>query len=421
MTQNHALKEPARSDEKKFSFYKSIIHLFLSKKIKNGRLVIHHDGQVYSYGNPNELPKGIIQVKNGKFFERFIKHSEVGFGESYVAKEWETPCLEDLYLVLCLNYKTLLSSSGFFSKTAIKLRHFLSSYKVISFTQSDSQKGMSISYDVGNDFFRLTLGETMTYTCAIFKDKNTSLEEAQEHKIDVIVKKVQPSPGHKVLDIGCGWGTLLKAFQQKHKCEIRGVALAKEQINFCKQNIKGGVFDYLDYRDLREQDHYDRVVSVGMIEHVGQENLQTYAEKVAQVLKPGGRALLHTMIKGSNYHRDPSKQKDMIYFGGKYLMPVSYVPHDFELTDALLKTGKFRILHQEKFGIHYAETIRRWVKNLLDHSEEISRLYSPEHVRCYEYAWTSLGAAFGSGCIDLFQVLVEKSPATRDLSVYDPR
>ncbi len=408
------------SSLQKNSFYFSILNAQFRKSIKFGRLTIHFNGMELSYGNPDELPHGVMYVRKEGFFISMVKKGEIGLGESYVAQEWETPSLENVLVVLFSNYRTLMSSSSLFSKPLLKLRNFFSDYE-LSFCRENSQRAMKISYDVGNDFFKKTLGEMMIYTCAIFPNRESTLEEAQEHKIDVIVKKIRPAVGDKILDIGCGWGTLLKAFQDRFNCQVRGIALAEEQIKYCKESNPRGTFDYLDYRDLSEKDVYDSVVSIGMIEHVGQEHLQTYADKIAQVLKPNGRALLHTMIKGSNFYQNSSQHKHLVMFGNKYVMPASYGPHDYELNDALIRTGKLRILHQEKFGVHYSETIRRWVKNLLANAEEISKLYSVEHVKCYEYTWTSLGAAFTAGCGDLLQVLVEKNSDMTDVAIYDPR
>jgi cyclopropane-fatty-acyl-phospholipid synthase len=396
-------------------------HQLLKNKINHGHLIVKYKDQEYSYGNPTESPQGILIVKNPRFFFRVLEDGEIGLGESYTANEWESPSINSLMLVLYANYKKLLTSrSNHFLKKLLSLKKFFSFRKGLSFSQADSQVGMSVSYDVGNEFFSYMLGKSMLYTCAFFKNKQSSLDEAQSHKLDVIIQKLQPSSEHKVLDIGCGWGTLLNEIHKRHGSEVRGIALAQKQIQFCKEKHPFGTFDYLDYRDLKEENHYDRVVSVGMMEHIGKEYLQNFFDIVKKVLKPNGRALLHLIIKGSGY--DESKiEKDQVSYGYKHIIPVAYFPTDQELVQGIYKTKKLRVIHQEKFGVHYAETNRRWAQNILNHANEIQKIHPKEIISSYEYTWASMSAAFSCGFLDLFQIVVEKSPLSLDAPVYDPR
>lgn len=401
--------------------WESLVYRFLKQLIKVGSVTVIYGEKQCSFGDPKSVYKGTLIVKNPNFFSRVVKEGEIGFGESYVAKEWESPSIEELLVVFALNYKNFSNSKLIRITNAFKsIKEFIKN-KYHTFTKESSIKGVGQAYNVGNDFFRHMLGETMLYTCAFFRKNEDSLEEAQNHKLDVIIQKLGLSRDHKVLDIGCGWGTLLREIYQRYGCDVRGIALADEQIKFCKNAHSFGQFDYLDYRDLEEQEQYDRVVSVGMLEHVGKEYWQTYADKVAQVLKSNGRALLHTMMKSPILNEGLVPDGKQWLFIDKWVLQCWQFPHDHDLLSALHATGKLRVIHQEKWGVHYGETLRRWIQNIRKNTNEILKTHSEEIIRAFEYSWACGAACFSTGVFDLWQIVVEKSPCTLNASVFDPR
>lgn len=403
--------------------YQKLLHLFLKRNITRGFLVIQYKKIKTSYGNPSELPRGIIEVNNKSFFSKVINKGEVGLGESYIDYDWDSPNVPDVLLVLLVNSQNFLPNSKIFSNLFSNIRHTFQklffSYNSFSYSKLDSKKGMSIAYDVSNDFFKYMLGSTKQYTCAIFQNKENTLDEAQNYKINIILKKLRLNSSHNVLDIGCGWGNLLNEIYQRYSCHVNGIALAKEQIDYCKNNYRFGKFDYLDYRDLNEVEKYDRIVSVGMMEHIGPGNFSIFIEKIEKLLKQGGLALLHTMISGplgnSNLTSKPRQT-----FAHKYIMPCGYIPNDFEVTNAILKSKNLRIIHQEKFGIHYGETMLRWRENVLKYSQEIKNI-NKSLARIYDYTWSAGSACFISGYTDLWQILIEKSPISNEGVIFDPR
>ena len=263
------------------------------------------------------------------------------------------------------------------------------------------------------------LGPSRLYSCAIYPHPAASLEEAQAHKIDVLIHKAGIAPHHDVLDIGCGWGTLLQAIHARQRCRVHGISLSKEQIDHCREVLPEGRFECIDYRELDRQAAYDRIMSVGMIEHVGLDQLPVFAATVARLLKPGGRAVLHTMIVGDTLDLPPGEH--LSAFATRHIMPVGYVPRADDLVRAIVGCGDLRIVHQERFGPHYGKTMRRWRQNVLLEADAIARAYSTEHVRAYDYLWAVAAACFTSTAFDLLQIVVDKGPIENVAPVYDPR
>jgi cyclopropane-fatty-acyl-phospholipid synthase len=386
------------------------------------RLVV--DGRPQEFGNGRSALVAMLVVHDPSFFAAVVRDGEIGLGESYVQGKWTSPDLDALGLVLMLNVDVFLPMlrGGTVLAIPLAIARTWSQRRIAARRETslaNSRTGMSVAYDVGNDFFRRMLGPSRFYSCAIYPHAAASLEEAQAHKVDVIMRKAGVAPGYDVLDIGCGWGTLLQAIHARHGCRIHGISLAKEQIDYCRTAVPEGRFDCIDYRELAGEALYDRIVSVGMIEHVGLDQLPVFAAAVARLLKPGGRAVLHTMIVGDTLDLPPGEH--LSAFATRHIMPVGYVPRADDLVRAIVGCGDLRIVHQERFGPHYGRTMRAWRQNVLRESEAIAAAYSIEHVRAYDYLWAVAAACFTSTAFDLLQVVVDKGPIDNAAPVYDPR
>ncbi len=400
-----------------------LVHRLL-KRICHGRLILVYGGERRVYGDPDSTLEGTLVVRDRSFFRDVARGGEVGLGQSYVDGKWHSPDLEDLALVFHLNIDAFLPmiKGGTFLLFASRRierwkQRWISDWRESTVAQSRS--GMSVAYDVGNDFFRLMLGPSMLYSCAVWASPGQTLDQAQRHKIDLLIDKLDLAPEHSVLDVGCGWGTLLEAIHSRYGCEVRGISLAEKQLEHCRQILPEGRFDSLDYRELEATETYDRIVSVGMIEHVGPEYLQTFMDTVARLLKPGGRAVLHTMIVGDTLDLGPGVHLDS--FISRTIMPVACIPTPGELLHAVNRTRDLFPVHYERFGQHYGRTMREWRKNVLDHQEEIAERYSREHVRVYDYIWGMSSGCFTSSSFDLLQVVVGKGPLNSRIPVCDPR
>ncbi len=400
-----------------------LVHRLLSK-IRHGRLILISAGQRRLYGDSDSALEGTLVVHDGSFFGDVARRGEVGLGQSYVDGKWSSPDLENLGLVLQLNIDAflpmikggtiMLFASGWIEQ--LKQR-WISGWR--ESTAEQSRRGMAVAYDVGNDFFRLMLGPSMLYSCAVWASPEHTLDQAQEHKIQLLIDKLDLAPEHSVLDVGCGWGTLLRAIHARHGCCVRGVSLAEKQLELCRQTLPEGRFDYLDYRDLDDAQTYDRIVSVGMIEHVGSEYLQAFMDTIARLLKPGGRAVLHTMIVGDTLDLAPGLHLDS--FISRTIMPIACIPTPGELLQAINRTQNLYPVHYERFGQHYGRTMREWRKNVLDHEDAIAERYSREHVRVYDYIWGMSAGSFISSNFDLLQLVVDKGPIGSRNPVSDPR
>lgn len=270
----------------------------------------------------------------------------------------------------------------------------------------EQQQNIHHHYDVGNDFFSLWLDETLSYSCAYFQTPEDSLKQAQLQKIDHILKKLLLKPGEKLLDIGCGWGWLLIRAAQNYQVQATGITLSSEQYEKTRQKIEElGLTDQvnvqlLSYLELDpRQTRFDKIVSVGMFEHVGQGKHAEYMNKIEELLVPGGLSLLHT-ITGMFESLTNS-------WMGKYIFPGGYVPSLRE-TISLLPEYDFHLLHAESLRLHYAMTLDHWYKSFASHIDEIKQRHGERFTRMWSLYLRACAAAFRVSGLDVYQLLFSK-------------
>ncbi|HEN2361056.1 TPA: class I SAM-dependent methyltransferase [Streptococcus agalactiae] len=282
-------------------------------------------------------------------------------------------------------------------------------------SKSDIQK----HYDIGNDFYKLWLDDTMTYSCAYFKHENDSLEQAQLNKVHHILNKLNAQPGGKLLDIGCGWGTLIITAAKEYGLNATGITLSEEQASFITKRIKEEGLEnkvtvlIKDYRDIRET--YDYITSVGMFEHVGKENLSQYFQTISKRLNINGLALIHG-ITGQVGGNHGSGTNSWI---NKYIFPGGYIPRLTENLNHIASAG-LQIADLEPLRRHYQKTLESWTKNFHNALPEVQKTHDKRFINMWDLYLQSCAASFESGNIDIFQYLLSKGvskdtmPMTRD-------
>jgi cyclopropane-fatty-acyl-phospholipid synthase len=258
-------------------------------------------------------------------------------------------------------------------------------------------------YDVSNDFFALFLDESMTYSCGIFSRGATSLEEAQEQKLELICAKLGLEPGQRVLDVGCGWGSFPIHAAARHGVEVVGITLSEPQAALARRRVAdAGVADrvdirVLDYRELAGE-RFDAIASIGMVEHVGEEQIDVYARRLADLLAPGGKLLNHGIARLR--HTDPPAGP----FSERYVFPDGEPLHLSRVLLALERAGLVTE-HVEGFAADYAETLRHWARRLDERLDDARRLAGPERTRVWRLYLRAARSGFESGFTSIYQVL----------------
>jgi cyclopropane-fatty-acyl-phospholipid synthase len=270
-------------------------------------------------------------------------------------------------------------------------------------TKERDARAVRHHYDVSNEFFALFLDESMTYSCAFFSRDGDSLESAQRAKIELSAAKLAPKPGERLLDIGCGWGSFAVHAAAQHEAEVVGITLSEPQAEMARERAAAaGVSDrveirVMDYRDLAGE-RFDAIASIGMVEHVGDEQIDVYARCLRGLLKPGGRLLNHGIARLR--HGDPEAGA----FSERYVFPDAEPLHLSRVLLALERAG-FVTRHVEEFGSDYAETLRHWARRLDEHLDEAVRLAGPERVRVWRLYLRAARSGFETGFTSIYQVL----------------
>ena len=272
-----------------------------------------------------------------------------------------------------------------------------------STAKKNQQKEVQSHYDIGNDFYKLWLDETMSYSCGYFLHENDSLYQAQVNKVDYILKKLCLTEGMSLLDIGCGWGFLLIEAAKKYGVHGMGITLSQEQYREFQRRIAEEhletllTVELMDYRDIPKYGQtFDRVVSVGMLEHVGRDNYQLFMDCAQAALKPGGLFLLHFISALKEHPGDPWMKK--------YIFPGGVVPSLREMLSCAAENG-FHTLDVENLRLHYNRTLLCWEKNYKEHIQEVREMFDERFVRMWDLYLSACAATFHNGIIDLHQIL----------------
>jgi len=309
----------------------------------------------------------------------------IGAGEAYMQGYWTTNDLTDLVRLLVLNREVLDGMETGLARLTVpaqKVLHWLNRN-----TQEGSRRNIAAHYDLGNDFFKLFLDETMMYSSAIFERPNMSLHEAQVARLAHICRKLDLKPTDHLLEIGTGWGGLALHAAKHFGCRITTTTISREQHALAVERIQAtGLSDRItvllsDYRDLTGQ--YDKLVSIEMIEAVGHQFFDTYFSKCGALLKPDGMMLLQAITIADQRYEQAKRSVDFIQ---RYIFPGSCIPSVAAMTDSIARASDLRLFHLEDIGPHYATTLRKWRENFFANIAAVRALGYPESfIRMWEF------------------------------------
>ncbi len=377
------------------------------RKIKRGRLDVHlPDGRLFRVDGAQPGPVAVAHVHNADVFARLIRDGDLGFFEAYVDEWWSTPDLQTFFDFIHADNDTLLD--GF---PAMKLVGYYEKFRawLQENTKRQAKKNIAAHYDLGNDFYRLWLDDTMTYSSGLFLTGQESLERAQEQKYASIVDRMGAKPGDHVLEIGCGWGGFAEYAATKRGLKVTALTISKQQYDYAQNRIaKAGLKDRVDiklqdYRD--ERGSYDGIASIEMFEAVGQKYWPTYFNVLKNRLRPGKNATLQIItISDERWHT----YRRGVDFIQKYIFPGGMLPSSRHLSKQTERVG---LITRDIFSFSesYSITLRRWYERFNDEWETIAGLgFDARFQRMWELYLTSCAATFHSQDCNVVQVTVQK-------------
>lgn len=400
----------------------SILRPFLSRIIRQGRLaVVAPDGAREEFGQlAPGFPNVTIRFTSNRGMRSIILDPRIGAAEAFMDGEMELVEGDIMDLVGLIRMNTpwdrgaKLHDKTWLGRRAEWLKTRFGSIN----RQRQSRANVKHHYDIGNDLYRLFLDADMQYSCAYWPRPDMTLEEAQDAKKAHIAAKLALAPGQRILDIGCGWGGMAITLAKLAKVDVLGITLSEEQLVLARQRAEAAgvagrvTFELIDYRDLavREAGKFDRVVSVGMFEHVGAGNFETFFRACANLMTADGVMLLHTI---GRFGRPGATDA----FTRKYIFPGGYIP---ALSETLAASEKSRLIATdvETLRLHYAMTLRQWYARTQAHEGEIVAMMGVRFFRMWCFYLAGATAAFESGGMGNYQIQFARSrhalPLTRD-------
>jgi cyclopropane-fatty-acyl-phospholipid synthase len=387
-------------------------------QLTSGRLVVHHNGERLSYGTDNG-PSASITVLDPYFFRALVFGGHIGAAESYVRGEWTSENLTDLMRLFARNREAL---DGLETGWARVSQPFLAALRVWNRnTRSGSARNIQAHYDLGNDFFKTFLDETMTYSCGIFEDPASSMRDASIAKYDRLCRKLALSADDHVVEIGTGWGGFAIHAASTYGCRVTTTTISKAQHRLATQRVaEAGLRDRVtvllkDYRDL--EGTYDKLVSIEMVEAVGHQFLETYFAKCASLLKPHGLAAIQAITIRDDWYDPKQRQVDFIK---RYIFPGSFIPAISTLAGGAAGTD-LRMVHLEDQTPHYAEALSRWRDRFLENWDEVQAMgFDDQFRRLWEFYFCYCEGGFAEAILGSVQLVWAKPLAPAFLAKQTP-
>jgi cyclopropane-fatty-acyl-phospholipid synthase len=395
-----AQEDAGAEDGRRLAFLESLV-----SRLRGGRLkvVLPNGRALLSPPHPDGL-QATIAIERWRALRRLAFGGDIGFAEAYIDGDWTSPDLVALLRLAARNVEPLRATmrGATIFRWADRLRHLMRAN-----TRRGSRRNIVAHYDLGNDFYALWLDPTMQYSSALWTEDTRNLETAQAFKLNLIVELLDLNRGESVLEIGCGWGALAIHLAQTKGARVTAVTLSPAQLAFARARTgvgddDGSVdFRLQDYRDVRGR--FDRVVSVEMLEAVGEARWPRYFQTIAQTLKAEGRTVLQTITIDEAYYESYRRNPDFIQ---KHIFPGGFLPSKSALAAQIERAG-LRILDGRSFGSSYARTLAEWRKRFHSRWPEIAALgFDDRFRRLWDYYLAYCEAGFAEGTIDVTLVTI---------------
>jgi len=389
---------------------------------KNGIILIDSEGQKYICGTPNLNNPLTLKLLKKELNWKLVLNPDLNFPEAYMRGEIE---FENGSLLDFLNmaFENIghgeINISGYIVKKILHAWRFITNYNLPGRSKFNAQSHYDIGGAKGESLYDLFLDKKhRQYSCAYFKKDDESLEDAQQNKLNHIIRKLDIKSGQRVLDIGCGWGGMVYEIARQSQCEVTGISLSENQINYCKKKAKEFKldnqvnFELCDYREVKGK--YQRLVSVGAFEHIGKKFYKTFFKKVHNIMTDNGICLLHTI--GTVNSPGPTQP-----FIQKRIFPGGIIPSLSDLISPIEKTGLI-LADCETLIHHYDKTLKAWLDRFLKNKEKAKFLYNKEFVRMWEFYLASCSAGFKFRDLVVYQLQLVKSftalPSNRRNYIY---
>ena len=374
--------------------------------------IIDCNNKIYKFGSSN--PQVRIKLKNKSIERKLFFNPNLHIGEAYMNEELiiEKGTIEEFLNLITNCYEDFISNNKFYKFYEYLSSIFMPLQQINQLV--NSKNNVAHHYDINEDLYKLFLDKDMQYSCAYFHNPNISLEQAQKDKKEHIIRKLQIDKNMSVLDIGCGWGGMAIEIAKSTGAKVKGITLSENQFKTASERAqKEGLSDKVtfalqDYRN--ETEKYDRIVSVGMFEHVGVKYFKTYLSKANDILNENGVFLLHTIGQRGK----PTATSPWIR---KYIFPGGYIP---SLSEVMKETQKLNInvTDVEVLRLHYAHTLTRWYQNVLENKDKIIKMFDQRFFRMWEFYLLASKYSFVNMGNVVFQIQIAKNinslPLTRN-------
>jgi cyclopropane-fatty-acyl-phospholipid synthase len=375
-------------------------------KLKRGQFVVETPGRDYLvFRGSHPGPSAHLSIHHPRFLRRLLTSDDVGFAESYMAGEWSTSDLHALLTVLCASYQDNPKAGRLTLRIARRVRHALNRN-----TRRGSRRNIAAHYDLGNAFYRSWLDSGMTYSSALFNDASQTLEQAQDAKLDRAIELLALKGGEHVLEIGCGWGTLARRVAQRQSCRVLGLTLSSEQLAFARQQLEPEIarrceFSLQDYRDVAGR--FDRIVSIEMLEAVGEAYWPSFFARLGEGLRPDGVAVLQVISIDETTFASYRLRPDFVQ---RHIFPGGMLPTAAIIKREAARAG-LRLVHSEFFASSYARTLVEWQERFQKAWPSIKALgFDDRFKRMWEYYFTYCQVGFEAGVLDVgFYKLVKSN------------